>query len=102
MGSWYGVYARYDFDHANSRLGPWLYIGEIFPSRIREIGIAMGAASQVSRYRNNTPTITYHFHPTAGSHPCIQLTFEFYSGSSIMLCRPSPHTQWPTLVGEPS
>ena len=25
---------------------PWLYIGEIFPSRIREIGIATGAASQ--------------------------------------------------------
>jgi sugar porter (SP) family MFS transporter len=25
---------------------PWLYIGEIFPSRIREIGIASGAASQ--------------------------------------------------------
>lgn len=25
---------------------PWLYIGEIFPSRIREIGIACGAASQ--------------------------------------------------------
>lgn len=25
---------------------PWLYIGEIFPNRIREIGIAMGAASQ--------------------------------------------------------
>ena len=25
---------------------PWLYIGEIFPSRIREIGIAAGAASQ--------------------------------------------------------
>jgi len=26
--------------------GPWLYIGEIFPSRIREIGIGTGAASQ--------------------------------------------------------
>lgn len=25
---------------------PWLYIGEIFPNRIREIGIAAGAASQ--------------------------------------------------------
>ncbi|KAK5202492.1 hypothetical protein LTR72_011785 [Exophiala xenobiotica] len=25
---------------------PWLYIGEIFPNRIREIGIATGAASQ--------------------------------------------------------
>ena len=25
---------------------PWLYIGEIFPNRIREIGIAVGAASQ--------------------------------------------------------
>jgi len=26
--------------------GPWLYIGEIFPGRIREIGIGTGAASQ--------------------------------------------------------
>ncbi len=25
---------------------PWLYIGEIFPNRIREIGVATGAASQ--------------------------------------------------------
>ncbi|KAL9615873.1 MAG: hypothetical protein Q9160_009194 [Pyrenula sp. 1 TL-2023] len=25
---------------------PWLYIGEIFPNRIREIGIAVGASSQ--------------------------------------------------------
>ncbi|KKY24385.1 putative mfs sugar [Phaeomoniella chlamydospora] len=25
---------------------PWLYIGEIFPSRIREIGVGLGAASQ--------------------------------------------------------
>lgn len=25
---------------------PWLYIGEIFPNRIREIGVAFGAASQ--------------------------------------------------------
>lgn len=26
--------------------GPWLYIGEIFPGRIREIGVGTGAASQ--------------------------------------------------------
>jgi len=25
---------------------PWLYLGELFPNRIREIGIATGAASQ--------------------------------------------------------
>ena len=33
----------------NLSWGPvaWLYIGEIFPSRIREIGVASGAASQV-------------------------------------------------------
>ena len=35
--------------NANTPPGPWLYIGEIFPNRIREIGIASGAASQVSR-----------------------------------------------------
>lgn len=32
----------------NFSWGPlaWLYIGEIFPSRIREVGVACGAASQ--------------------------------------------------------
>lgn len=32
----------------NLSFGPlaWLYIGEIFPNRIREIGVACGAASQ--------------------------------------------------------
>lgn len=36
------------FTSTNATAGPWLYIGEIFPNRIREIGIASGAASQVS------------------------------------------------------